>query len=139
MRIPTHSILSVLCPTIALLFSPTGTHGQEDVRRVALKSGETVELRDYSFVQGNCVSIMVGTPGLDILQGPEEVTVTLKEEPVIRRDRGCSAPVPGGKVVATAGDIKEPKEAKLTIRLNYKTKDGPRQSASVYLISLFPN
>jgi hypothetical protein len=46
--------------------------------------------------------------------------------------------VAGGKVVATAKDVKEPKEAKLTIRLNYNTKEGERQSSSVYIVSLFP-
>jgi hypothetical protein len=41
------------------------------------------------------------------------------------RPRGpnCTKPVPGGKVVATARDVKEPKEAKLTIRLKFKTKE----------------
>jgi hypothetical protein len=46
--------------------------------------------------------------------------------------------VPGGKVVATAKDVKEPKEAKLTYRVKYKTKDGDRQTSKVYTISLFP-
>jgi hypothetical protein len=46
--------------------------------------------------------------------------------------------VPGGKVVATAKDVKEPKEAKLTYRVKYKTKDGDRQTSNVYTISLFP-
>lgn len=133
-----HSILPILCCIIAILFDPVGARAQQDATRIALKSGESVELRQYSFVQGNCESVMVGTPGLDVLEGPEEVSVALKEEPVVRRDRGCSKPVPGGKVMATAKDVKEPKEVRLTIRLNYKTKDGPRQSANVYLISLFP-
>lgn len=138
MRILTHSILPILCCIIVILFDPTGARAQQEATRIALKSGESVELRQYSFVTGNCVSTMVGTPGLDVLEGPEEVSVALKEEPVTRRDRGCSARVPGGKVIATAKDVKEPKEVRLTIRLNYNTKDGPRQSANVYLISLFP-
>lgn len=138
MRILTYSILPILCCIIAILINPVGARAQQDAPRIALKSGESVELRQYSFVQGNCESVMVGTPGLDVLEGPEEVSVALKEEPAVRRDRGCSKPVTGGKVIATAKDVKEPKEVRLTIRLNYKTKDGPRQSANVYLISLFP-
>jgi len=81
---------------------------------------------------------MVGTPVLEVLEGPEELSLALREGTVIRRDRGCSTPLPGGKVVATAKEVKEPKEAKLTIRLNYSTKDGERQSSSVYLVSLYP-
>ncbi len=42
------------------------------------------------------------------------------------------------KVVATAKEVKEPKEAKLTYRVKYKTKDGDRQTSNVYTISLFP-
>ena len=32
----------------------------------------------------------------------------------------------------------EPKEAKLTYRVKYKTKDGDRQTGHVFNISLFP-
>ena len=124
--------------SLAIIGGATIGSAQQDVRRIALKSGESVELRNYSFIVANCQSIMIGNPTLDVLEGPEELTMTLKEEPVIRRDRGCSTPVPGGKVVAKAKEVKEAKEAKLTIRLNYNTKDGPRQSSSVFLISLFP-
>lgn len=133
-----NSARAILWRAIAISVSVSGAHAQESPRRIALKSGESVVLRDYSFVAGNCQSIMVGTPMLDVLEGPEELSLALKEGTVIRRDRGCAAPLPGGQVVATAKDIKEPKESKLTIRLNYDTKDGERQSSSVYIISLFP-
>jgi hypothetical protein len=122
---------------IAVLANAVGAHAQETPKRIVLKSGESVELRNYSFIV-DCQSTMLGTPGLDVLEGPEEISLALKEGTVIRRDRGCSTPVPGGKVVATAKDIKEPKEAKLTIRLNYHTKDGDRQSSNVYILQLFP-
>jgi hypothetical protein len=81
---------------------------------------------------------MLGAPVLDVLEGPEEISLALKEGTIIRRDRGCSSAVPGGTVVATAKDIKEPMEAKLTIRLNYHTKDGDRQSSNVYIMQLLP-
>jgi hypothetical protein len=132
-----NSSCALLSLGIATLSGANGAHAQQDLRQISLKSGESVELRNYSFI-ANCQSIMVGTPGLELLEGPEELSLALKEEPVIRRDRGCSTAVPGGKVVATAKDIKEQKEAKLTIRLNYNTKDGPRQSTSAYLVALFP-
>jgi hypothetical protein len=125
------------CLGVAAFVCTSVADAQQELRRIALKSGESAVLRDYSFVV-NCQSIMVGTPGLDVLEGPEELSIALKDDPVIRRDRGCSTPVPGGKVVATAKEVKEPKEARLTIRLNYNTKDGPRQSSSVFLISLLP-
>jgi hypothetical protein len=122
---------------IAVLAAAVCAHAQESPKRIALKTGESVELRNYSYVV-DCQSIMLGTPALDVLEGPEEISLALKEGKVIRRDRGCSTPVPGGKVVATAKDVKEPKEAKLTIRLNYHTKDGDRQSSNVYIMQLLP-
>jgi hypothetical protein len=133
----TSSAFAILYFAIAVFVGAAGARAQQNPQHIALKSGESVELRDYSFI-ANCRSIMVGTPALDVLEGPEELSLALREGMVIRRDRGCSTAVPGGKVVATAKDVKEPKEARLTIRLNYKTKDGERQSSSEYIVSLFP-
>jgi hypothetical protein len=137
MRSWTHLSRALLLLGTAAFLGASGAHAQQDVRRIALKNGESTELRDYSFIT-NCRSIMVGTPVLDVLEGPEELSFTLTEGTVIRRDQGCSTPVPGGKVMATATDVAEPKEAKLTIRLNYNTKNGPRQSTNVFIVSLFP-
>ena len=137
MRTWTNSSRTLLLFSIAIFVGAAGAHAQNNPQRIALKSGESVELRDYSFI-ADCRSIMVGTPKLDVLEGPEELSLALREGTVIRRDRGCSTPVPGGKVVATAKGVKEPKEAKLTIRLNYNSKEGERQSSSVYIVSLFP-
>lgn len=112
-------------------------HAQTSGQGIALKSGESVEL-GLVFWVSNCRSIMVGTPEIEILEGPEEVTLTLKEGKVIPRRLNCSNQVPGGTIVATAGDVKEPKQAKLTYRVKYKTKDGERQTSSIYNVSLFP-
>jgi len=128
---------TILCGAIIVFAGSIVARAQEDLQRISLKSGESATLRNYSFVTG-CVSVMVGQPTLDVLEGPEELSFTLKEGPVIRRANGCSAPVPGGEVVVTAKEITQAKEARLTIRLNYMTKNGPRQSANVYLVSLFP-
>jgi hypothetical protein len=105
--------------------------------RISLKSGESVELRNYFFV-ANCRSIMIGQPTLDVLEGPEEVAVTLKEGKVLPRSQNCASPVPGGTVVATAKGIAEPKEAKLTIRLKFNSKSGERQSSNTYVMVLYP-
>jgi hypothetical protein len=133
-----NSACAVLCSGVAVFLGSISAGAQEDLQRVSLKSGESTELRNYSFIVANCQSIMVGTPSLDVLEGPEELSFTLKEGKVMRKDRSCTTPVPGGQVVATAREVKQAKEARLTIRLNYMTKDGPRQSASAYLVSLSP-
>jgi hypothetical protein len=119
----------------AAFAAANGAHGQQAPRRIALKSGESTELRNYYFVR-RCQSIMISKPVLDVLEGPEELTVSLKEG--MKVPQKCTKPVPGGAVVATAKDVKAPKEAKLTIRLKFNTKVGERQSSNTYSVSLFP-
>jgi len=91
----------------------TGVYAQTNVQRIALKSGESVELQPVYWVV-NCRSTMVGIPEIEILEGPTEVTLGIKEEMVLPRRFNCANRVPGGTIVATTKDVKEPVEAKLT-------------------------
>ena len=109
-------------------------HAQQ---RIALKSGESVELGPVYWI-ANCRSIMLGLPEVEILEGPAELALSIKEEMVLPRRQNCAAKVPGGTLVVTAKEIKEPGETKLTYRLKYKTKDGDRSRGNVYQVSLFP-
>lgn len=136
-RIATCFVCAIICFVTAVFGGADSTYAQSNPKRISLKSGESVELRNYFFV-ANCRSIMIGQPQLDVLEGPEEVTVTLKEGPVLPRAKGCANPVPGGSVVATAKDVAEPKEARLTIRLKFNTKAGERQGSDTYIVTLFP-
>jgi hypothetical protein len=133
MRIPMNSGLAIVC--LGLAAFAAGAHAEKAPRHIALKSGESTNLRNFYFAQ-QCRSIMIGTPTLDVLEAPPEITVTLKEG--AKLPSKCTVPVPGGTVVATAKDVKAPKEAKLTIRLTFKTKIGERQSSNSYIVSLFP-
>jgi hypothetical protein len=118
-------------------FAGAGANAQEETPRISLKSGETVELRNVFFTR-NCRSIMTETPVIEVLEGPEELTLTIKPGMVVPRGDNCSNQVPGGTVVATAKEVKAPKESKLTYRVKYKTLEGERQISRVYLVSLFP-
>jgi hypothetical protein len=124
----------VLVSGVAILGDAAGAYAQQ---RIALQSGESAVLRNYFYIT-NCRSIMVGQPQLDILEGPEEITVELKEGPVLPRAQRCPSTVPGGTVVATAKNVDEPKMTRLTIRLKFNTKSGERQTSDTYLVSLFP-
>ena len=108
-----------------------------DLRRIALKSGESLELGMVYYIS-NCRSIMVGKPVVEILEGPPEVTLTIKEGDVRPRRQGCSGKVPGGTLIATAAEVKETKIARLIYRVKYKTKDGDRQVADAYYVGLVP-
>jgi len=105
--------------------------------RVALKNGESVDIGPVYFIT-NCKSIVIGRPDVEILEGPPEVTVSIREEMVLPRLQNCAQKVPGGTVVLTAKDLTASKEAKITYRVKYKTKDGDRQRGVVVNVSLFP-
>ena len=135
MRIRLHSGVAIACVGLLAFAAVSGAQAQQAPRHIALKSGESTELRNFYFVQ-HCKSLLKGTPVLDVLEGPEELTVTLKEGPKVPSK--CTNRVPGGSVIATAKEIKTAKEAKLTIRLKYNTRIGERQSSSSYIVSLFP-
>jgi|SRR6185295_5522501 len=110
---------------------------QNAPQRLVVKSNETVEI-GLVFYVSNCRSIMIGLPQVEILEGAPELTISIKEGPVLPRRLNCGAPVPGGKLMLVATDITDSREVKLTYRLKYKTKDGDRQTGNSYIVSLFP-
>ena len=111
---------------------------QDALRQFAVKNGESVDLGTVYYVS-NCRSIMTGLPDIEVLEGPSNVTISIREEPVLPRRQDCATKVAGGTVVLTAKDVTEPAEAKLIYRVNYKTKDGPRQTSHAFVVSLFPD
>ncbi len=71
MRIRPNSLLAILGVGIATFVGTAGAAAQEELPRISLKSGETVELRNVSFTR-NCRSILKETPVIEVLEGPEE-------------------------------------------------------------------
>jgi len=107
------------------------------IQSVALKSGESVEVGDLWYAI-NCRSILTATPTAEVMEGPSEVAVTVKEAMVVPRAQECNKQVKGGKLVFTAKDVDEYSTSKLTVRITYKTKDGETQRSSSYNVTLFP-
>jgi hypothetical protein len=114
-----------------------GTPAVRAQQLLAMKNGESVEIGVVYYVI-NCRSTMVGKPEVEILEGPPQLTIAIKEGMVLPRRSNCAAKVPGGTLVATAKDVQEATEAKLTYRVKYKTKDGDRQVSVAYRLSLYP-
>ena len=137
MRLAPTAILAMVELAIAGITIGASAQAQVDVRRLGVKSGENIELGPVYFV-ANCRSIMIGLPEIEILEGPPELTLSIKEAQVLPRRQGCAAPVAGGKLMLSAKSVTERTEAKLTFRLKYKTKDGDRQISNSYIVSLFP-
>lgn len=134
MRVQLSTCVFSFCLGSALFIGCAGVHAQT---RIALKSGESTELGLVYYIS-NCASVMVGNPEIEVLDGPPELTLSIKAGMVIPRAQKCAKPVRGGTIIATAKDISEPKQATLTYRVKYKTKEGDRQRSVVYNISLFP-
>lgn len=132
-----HLQAAALIAAISLTVVGIDANAQSSPRRLMVKNGESVEVGTVYYV-ANCRSIMVGLPQIEVLEGPPEVTLSIKEEPVLPRTQGCAKKVAGGTIMLTAKGIAAPAESKLAYRVNYKTRDGDRQTSRTYLISLYP-
>jgi hypothetical protein len=127
---------------ISLLLEPMGASAQTNaptgaIPRIALKSGESSEI-GIAYYTSNCRSITVGKPEIEVLEGSPEITVTIREGDVVPRAQGCTNKVPGGTIVATAGNVAETKLIRLIARVKYKTRDGDRQVGLAYYVALVP-
>jgi hypothetical protein len=132
------AVVSAFVLVVAGLGSHSPANAQDAPRQFAVKNGESIDLGTVYYVS-NCRSIMIGLPDIEVLEGPKNVALSIREEPVLPRRQGCAAKVNGGTLVLAAKDVTEPAEAKLTYRVNYKTKDGPRQISHTIIVSLFPD
>jgi hypothetical protein len=134
------ALLSVLSLGLALLIG-TGTATAQKPgpqESISLKSGETVELGNVFWVV-NCRSLLTGPPVAEVLEGPPEVTATVRAQNVIPRKMNCANEVSGGMLLVTAPkEIKQRTQGILTIRLKYPTKDGERQASRQLNVTLFP-
>jgi hypothetical protein len=137
MRSRTNLSCVLLLPAFAILVGAAGAFAQQNVPHIALKGGESAVLRNFFFIT-NCQSVLTGPTEVEVLEGPDEVILTIRDEMVLPRAYNCPKPVPGGVVVATAREVTETKEGKLTFRLKFSTKMGERQNSNTYIVSLFP-
>jgi hypothetical protein len=131
-------IVEAIAAGCAMLAACVSVQAQQNqTQRIAAKSGETIELFNV-FAQVNCHSILLATPEVEVLEGPAELTLTVKEQmvPVPRFD--CPNKLKGGTVLAVIGKIDHPIEGKLTFRVKFKTKAVNNQQAYTYNYSLFP-
>lgn len=120
---------------LSLLSAPA--IGQQHKPTYAIKGSETIDLYSVYWIQ-NCKSILKSFGGIDVLQGPSQVTLALREQPVNATRQHCRAPVKGAVVTATGKGITQPSTSDLTFRVRYNTTDGPKQSVFTVEMKLFP-
>ena len=104
---------------------------------VAIKNGETLELGEIYWVS-HCRSLLKETPTVEILDGPPQVSVAIKEAMVLPRGQSCPKKVDGGMLTLSAKDIDDPSFTRLTLRILYKTRDGDRKYSQIFNLQLVP-
>jgi hypothetical protein len=109
----------------------------QNVREVAIKNGETLELGALYSVR-NCRSILKSPPVVEIMNGPPQVTVSVKEAMVLPRAQQCAKEVKGGILTITAKDVTEPMRARMTIRIRYPSGDGDHPRSRTLDLAMFP-
>jgi hypothetical protein len=137
MRTISKTLLSICCLGLAGFLSSAPARAQSFVPTISLKSGETADLTNVYWAV-NCRSMLKSTPQVEIIDGPPNITVAVKEGMVMPRIQNCAKPVKGGTVVLTAAEIEDPSTTRLTLRIKYQGKDGNRQSTVIYDLALFP-
>jgi hypothetical protein len=96
---------------------------------VALKSGETVELGNLWWV-ASCRSLLTGPMRVEILQGPPEITASIREQNIVPHNLNCAKPVNGGVLLLTAAkDVQTKIQANVVLRVKYPTVDGEKQKS----------
>jgi hypothetical protein len=134
-----HRLLGIVFLGAAAIVAGTQAQAQTilGAQTLALKSGETIEL-GVLYWAVNCRSLLTSTPEAEVLEGPSQVAVSVKQEMVLPRYQQCASRVPGGKLMITAKEIEDPSYTNLTVRIIYKTKDGERKLSHVFNLHLLP-
>jgi hypothetical protein len=105
---------------------------------IALKSGETAEIGNVFWV-ANCRSLLKGAMSVEILEGPPDVTASIRDQKIVPHKYNCAKPVDGGVLLLTAPkEIKTRTQAKVTLRVKYPTVDGERQNSRNIDLTLVP-
>jgi hypothetical protein len=130
--------LGLAAGLVAVLGAATTNAQTANAQNVAIKSGETLELQSLYWVQ-NCRSVVIGQPEVQILEGPPDVKVTIKEDNIVPRIQGCSSKIKGGILLLTAPqEIDDSGAARLVVRIKFKTREGERTQSLIYNLSLIP-
>lgn len=127
-------IIVILNLAAAIAFAGVSAQGAEVM---ALKSGETAEIGNLWWI-ANCRSLLKGPMTVEVLEGPSEVTASIREQDVVPHSQNCAKPVQGGVLLLTAKEVKTRTQAKLILRVKYPTVDGERQKSRDIDLTLLP-
>jgi hypothetical protein len=118
---------------LPLLAAATPASAQDGTLRA--KSGEVIDLRPV-FRQINCRGMLLATPEVEVLQGPPELTLSVRDEMVEVPDANCPKKIKGAMVVVTVGQLSHPVEGRLIFRVKYRGRYRNTQTGHAYDFSL---
>jgi hypothetical protein len=128
-----------LAVSVCAVAAPEAANAQitPDLPSISLRSGETLEVADLWYAV-HCQSQLKSAPTVEVLEGPSEITVSVKKAMVVPREQNCSEPIEGAKLYVAANGVADYGASKLTIRITFDTKDGERKVSETYDVTLFP-
>jgi hypothetical protein len=141
MRLRSHSLVAFAALALAYFLSGGGVGAQTiqaAVSDIALKNGESTEFADIWWISHDCKSLLIGTPEVEIMEGPPGVSVAIKPAKVVPRAFSCANAIPGGKMIITANAIEEHSRSTMVLRITFKTRNGVRQRSHHIRVALFP-
>jgi hypothetical protein len=134
-------ILALASFTLACLLSNGIVNAQTiqvASRDIVLKNGESTEFADLWLVSRDCKSLIMGTPEVEVMEGPPGIVVEVRPATVVPRVVSCANPIAGAKLFITAKSVEEYSRSTMVLRVNYKTRSGDRQYAAHVRVTLFP-
>lgn len=132
--------MKVLIALVGVLSLLAGFGGQAEAQQTySLKNGESVELHSVFWINNSCQSRLLKLLGIDMLDGPPGLTLSLREGSVAPSARyNCSNKVPGAMVVLTANGVTAKYQGTISYRVRYSTQDGNTQSSHTAKVQVFP-
>jgi hypothetical protein len=138
--------LAIVCAIAASAFTTCASAQQQQQipapTLCSIRGGETLLLRLFASITTDCVSTFIGFDGIDILDGPPEITLKFEPGKVSVNTVGgkICKPVAGGSIMITAAkDIDEKKDANLTFRVRYRSKNSNSNTWTYrYHLLIFP-
>lgn len=122
---------------IAMMATCTIGIGSAKAEEVSLRTGESADVAPAYWVE-KCQSILKSFAGVDVLDGPPGISLSIRESEVNPRRQNCPGKVSGGMVVVTANEVQSKISTTLKYRVRYNTEDGPKQSTHSIQLSLLP-
>lgn len=131
-------IASVLIGVASIFAYCGGVKAVAEPLTIALKSGESVDLQNV-FWAINCRSLLKGPMTVEILEGPPEVTASIREQKIVPHIQNCANAINAGVLVLSAAKgISKKVEATTVLRVKYPAPDGDKQKAFEYQVILLP-